>query len=377
MLRNWFKINFRVIALMLLLLFLLDVALAQVILPHYLQADEAAIIGTDSMPAIKRLPVEDNETLGLWKDHLAGYNGYKIVFLGDSIMYGSGVPDDTETIPSYFAYYLQLLVPQKNAQVYSFSLQGCKPADTLHILNFIIDAQPDLVIYDVNIGWFGSKTEMDHPKLADLSGSYQLSRGQSTDDRKASGSVELENRVSRMVTDHWNLYRYRIFLNYLLFGGPLKEQLGLIIDSPEQKNDAILPSNQEDSFKPWYDKDFSYLAKSEGKLGYCKLDRSNPHWNNYLQIIRTLDKNRIKSVFFTVPRNQVLYRKYDLLDEKVLNEKQDQLLSVARQHEIATFDYTWAVKDRFFVDTVHLSKQGNQAVGQMLVWDIIQADIFK
>ncbi len=372
---RWLKINLRVVLLTLLLLVAFDLALTHLIIPYYMNTDTAGAKNSagdvERGPLIRRLPADDIDTLTLWKEELAGDEGFKVVFLGDSVVHGGGVPDEDQTIPSYLAHHLGALKPDQNLAVHTFSLPGCTPADTLHILQFIIDTRPDLVIYDVNVGWFGSPKVMEHPRLAELSQPAAVGGPPTT---ASSRKTDFEERLSALVNDRWALYRYRILLNYLWFGEPLKERLALKVGGAEAEDRLTDP---EEIYRPWYEKDFSVLEKQAGKLGYFALDASNQHWLSYRQLVGLLEQNRIKAAFFMVPRNQTLYKKYDLLDEPVLAEKQEQLAAAARQSGIKVFDYTYAVSDRYFTDSVHLTAEGNQAVARALTWDLVQSGLIE
>lgn len=375
---RWLKINLRVVVLTILLLVGFDLSLTRLILPYYLDADTGkAQVSAGSVergPVIRRLPADDINTLTLWKQELAGNDGFKVVFLGDSIIHGGGVPDEDQTIPSYFAHHLKSLIPDQDINVYCFSLPGCTPTDTVNILQFMVEAEPDLVIYDVNIGWFGSGKVMEHPRLAELS---QTVAKEAQPTAESARKIDLERWVSDFATDHWALYRHRILLNYLWFGEPLKERLALKAEPPAGQESENRLTSPEEIFKPWYEKDFSALKKARGTLGYCTLNDSNQHWVSYNQLVKILEKNQVKAAFFMIPRNKTLYDRYNLLDDKVLEDKQNRLASAARQHGVKVFDYTYSVNDRYFVDSVHLTDKGNQTVAKLLTWDLIKSRAIK
>lgn len=371
---KWLRINLRVIVLTVLLLVAFDLALTRLIIPRYMNAETAGFeVSADVArgPLIRRLPADDHNTLALWKQELAGDNGFKVVFLGDSVVHGGGVPDEDQTIPSYTAHYLRSLMPERDLAVHCFSLPGCTPADTLNILMYIVDTRPDLVIYDVNIGWFGTKKVMEHPRLAELSPANDAQTAPTADSREEPG---LEQRLQNLVAEHWTLYRYRILLNYLWFGEPLKEKLALKVGEEEAADRLTSP---EELYKPWYEKDFSILKETKGKLGDCILDESNQHWLSYLELVESLEEHQIKAAFFMVPRNRTLYKMYDLLDEKLLAEQQEKLASAARQSGIVVFDYTYAIDDRSFTDSVHLTAEGNRLLARYLAWDLVRSGLIR
>lgn len=377
---KFLKVNFRVIILTLIMLVAFDVALQYIILPHYLNPDKGqANSASDAImaPAVRRMPADDANTLSLWKNQMAKESGFKVVFLGDSVIHGGGVPSERETIPAYFARQMKILMPAREIKVYAFSLPGCTPADTYNILNYISDSKPDLIIYDVNLAWFGSKNIMEHPRLAELASVQEAEAGQTANHEKLTGQ-DPEKVLGEIITDHWALYRNRVFLNYLWFGNPLKEKVGLRVTKKDADNQAVtrLTENNE-VFNPWYTKNFDVLKKTRGKLGYFNLNEKNQHWTMYKKLAADLEQKQIKSVFFMVPRNRTLYSKYNLIDDKILAEKQNHLATAAEQHGVKVYDYTFAVDDRYFTDSVHLMAPGNQMIAEHLAWDIVESGIIE
>ncbi|NLV17484.1 MAG: hypothetical protein GXY50_09810 [Syntrophomonadaceae bacterium] len=379
LLNKLLRINLRVIILTLLLLVLFDVALQQAIIPYYLDSNRSSgrIRGTATAPAIKRLPADDANTLSLWKAQLAEEQGFTVVFLGDSIDHGGGVAAEHNTLPAFFSQRLSLLYPEKDIKVFNFSLPGCTPADTYNILSFIADIKPDLVIYDVNMGWFGTKNEMEHPLLAELTEVEEEHSPPLPLPAKALTGAEIEKILTSYATDYWSLYRNRIFLNYVWFGKPLAEHFQIKTTAEELDTDAGNLLSDEEIYKPWYLKDFDDLKKAEGKLGHFTLDEHNPHWGMYNRLLEKLAQENINSVFFMIPRNRTLYEKYNLLDEKVLNDQQEILAAAARKYGAVVYDYTFAVNDLYFTDSVHLTAEGNRDLAYLLVADIVEDNLMK
>ncbi|MGE5418295.1 MAG: hypothetical protein ACM3UZ_16275 [Acidobacteriota bacterium] len=370
------KVNLRVIAMTIILLVAFDVALRLWILPHYLDPGVRSTgSGTASMevPAIKRLPADDLNTLTLWKNEMQSQSGFKVVFLGDSVVHGGGVADEKSTIPAYFARELKVLMPGKDIKVYNFSLPGCTPKDTYNIYRFVADAKPDLIIYDTNIGWFGSKNIMEHPRLVELSKAPVASPAQ---DKIKKKEFDLEATIADFANNYWSLYRNRIFLNYVWFSKPLREQL-VINTTPEEKKQADQLTDKKELYKPWYEKNFDVLKKTKGKLGYVGLNDYNQHWVMYKKLMDEIKQDKINTAIFMVPRNVTLYRKYNLIDDKVLKERQTNLADVAATAGVPAFDYTYVVEDKYFTDSVHLTADGNRIIAERLAWDIVNKKVIK
>lgn len=364
-----FQINFRVILITLGLLIALDFGLESFFLPRYLNPNQnsaGTAVNGISVPIIRRLPADDRETMALWKQTYRKDRGYKVVFLGDSVVFGGGVSAENQTIPAYFSRHISLLAPDKKIFVYNFSLPGCTPTDTYHILRNIRDLNPDLVIYDLNLGWFGSARVMEHSRLAGLQATHSAATAAG---QHRLNKAEPEEVLTELATANWSLYRNRILLNYLLFNQPLKEKARQILNpQPAAVNMNPVMNASNDLYKPWYEKNMDAVMARSYPLGRVDLSPANPHRTGYNLLLTEL--SRYNAVLFIVPRNKALYQKYGLLDERVLGEKQALLAGEAQAKRIPVFDYTYQISSHYFTDTVHLNDRGNQIIAEKLAWDI-------
>ncbi|MCR4400564.1 MAG: hypothetical protein NUV35_06815 [Syntrophomonadaceae bacterium] len=372
------RVNGRVVLLTLLLLAGLDVVLEHLLMPAYFAAQRQAVTGdlggfTTGLP-VRRLPADDANTLALWKQQLLQAQGFTVVFLGDSVVFGGGVADERDSIPAYFAAQARTLLPALEVEVFNFSLPGCTPADAERILAYLADTRPHLVIYDANLGWFGQQRVEEHPRLAEL----VPAAGEGGQESTGQGETveRVEDWLSQAVSQHWSLYRNRILLNYLWFGKPLKERLQLRVEVA-QPEEPRAPLGEEELYRPWYEKNFDALRQTKGKLGRVRLDDGNPHWAAYRRLVQRLGAMEGRAAVFMVPRNQVLYERYDLLDAPALQERQADLAREARAQGVAVYDFTYAVPDRYFTDTVHLTAAGNREIARRLLWELVADGIMR
>ncbi|MGE5398122.1 MAG: hypothetical protein ACM3MK_11405 [Chitinophagales bacterium] len=358
--RSLLKINSRVIILVLLLLVVFDLLL-RVLIPEYINQD------------VRRLPADNNNIIGLWKDELARCNDYKVVFIGDSVVFGGGVREESQTLPSYFSQYLKTNYPDKNIKVFNFSQAGCTPADTYQILRYISDARPDLVIYDGNLGWFDKPRIMEHPYLIQLNPASMTPRFQRILGMQPP-SQGMESTVTRYISNFWMLYRARVFLDYWWLGQPPKEKMKLVVQYGTPKYllrgaNEWTPEKTE-LYKNWTQKDLDSLRGKKVKLGYFKVSSQNPQWMMYEELMLLAEKDNIPMVMFFPPRNRVLMTKYNLLDEPGFNHTQQQMAQLAEKHGVTVLDYTWDIDSKNFVDSLHLDARGNRDLARLLSTDL-------
>jgi hypothetical protein len=334
-------------------------------LPRYVQSDA------------HRLPSDDLQTLCLWKEKISSAKGFSIVFLGDSFLFGGGVRDEDETIPWYVAHQLEAKFPDRQINVCNLSLAGCTPADALIILRYVMDAKPDLVIYDVNMRWFNSdQQKVAHTSLYRLTPGF-IPPGMPGADHPAAERSSGESLLSSFVASWWSLYRYRIPLDYLLLGQTPQQKVSLALQRRSLK--YLLPQAQKDTpdrvelYRPWYTKQYSedeMKVHVGGRLDNVTLDEHNAQWQSYREIISLLQKNSIPAAFMLIPRNWTLLERGNLVSWSGFEKKQKVLADAARQDGITILDYTRSLPDQVFVDWSHPNAAGNDQLARLLTEDL-------
>ena len=101
------------------------------------------------------------------------------------------------------------------------------------LLDALEGAGVDLFICNINISWFARKNTLEHPAL------IKLGDGQAGLDLPGLGLepekptiTPPEAQLSGYMLNHWKLYRYRVLLNYWLFGKPLREKIEDAVKEP-------------------------------------------------------------------------------------------------------------------------------------------------
>ena|GEM_PF-2621754 len=268
--------------------------------------------------AVPRLKSDSLADILKVRNSIVRDKGFSVVFIGDSVLYSSTSKSDRDTIPSTFSRLIRKELPHRNINVYDLSLPGCALSESYEVLRYILDANPDMVIIDLNIGWFGSN-KPGHPVLKNLN--------------------------ARSKNPNWK---------------PLQ-----------------VPAFAADLYKPWYEKDFSSLTKVKGKLGYYMANRSNPQWAAFLDMITLLKNRNRDAVFFIPPRNRALYDKYNLVDDQALQEKISELRSLTDYPGLRLFDYSWEINSRIFSDSVHMLPAGNKELARLIADDIVRQSLIR
>lgn len=259
---------------------------------------------------VTRLTTDEPRAIEKVRAQIGSDGATSIVFLGDSLLFSSASRDDYDTIASSFVRNLNRMLPHRNIRVYDLSLPGCSFINTLEILRYVLKAEPEMVIIDVNIGWFSSNKPPEHPVLANLN---------------------LDEK------------------NHFLKAQPV-------------------PNFPEELYRPWYEKDFSHLGNSHAKLG--RFSRNNAQYLAFLEILRLLENEKgTEAVLFLPPRNRDLYLKYHLVDDGDLSQVYLELKTLTKK---PILDYTWSIKSECFSDPHHMLPEGNRQLGRLLAEDVVR-----
>lgn len=260
---------------------------------------------------VPRLTTDDPVKIRAIKNQIMRDKGYTIVFIGDSLLYSSASPKDAETIPSQFLINLQKSVPNKNIHVYDLSLPGASSVNCYQIVKCIAPAKPDLIIMDINLGWFGNNKN-SHPAL---------------------------NNLNAVVPD-------------------------------KTLKPVKVPKFPDYLYKRWSMKDFSSMDMVNTKLGAYKSDSDNVQWVAFQNAMKTIKDSGVKGIMFFPPRNKKLYYKYNLVDEMLLSKKVTEIMALTKANDIAVFDYTWRVHEIYFSDAMHMLPGGNKWLGKSLAGNV-------
>lgn len=333
-------------------------------------------------PEGQRLPAYDEATLGLWVDQVKKAGGYKVVLIGDSVVHGHAVESSFETLPAYVARELRERLPGREVRVFNLGMAGAAPADVYFLLDALEGAGVNLVIYNINVSWFAPRENtLEHPsllKLKDSPSDFDLqSMGIQPDTPTA---TPVESWLYGHVLSRWKLYRYRILLNYWLFGKPLRDKLAeaqtdprLLLPFAEDRLPDILEERS-----PWWEKDWDgRLDPTNGRIGTISLDDSNQQWIFYRKLLDLIKEKNIPSVFFVTPHNYELLDRYDMVDRQAYAKNLSAIAGATEASGVPVLDCDSALPGRAFSDIVHPLPEGNRLLARLLVRDLAEKGIIK
>lgn len=363
-LKGFFILNKRVFILILLGLLALDGLVSLTISQRFAQ------------PEGQRLPADDEATMGLWIDQVKKSDGYKVVILGDSVIHGLAVENSSETLPAHIGRELRECLHGKEVRVFNLGLAGAAPAEVYFLVNALEGAGVNLIIYNINLGWFAPKENvLDHRSLLQFKGGLSdLDLENLGIEPEKPTTTPVEEWLSGQLFSHWKLYRYRVLLNYWLFGKPIREKLEAAKTDPRQ----LLPLDEDklpealEMRAPWQEKNWDgKLDPADGRVGTLNLADDNKQWLFYRMMLDLIKSKAIPTVFFITPRNYELLDRYDMVDRTAYAKNLSAIVDAAKSHGIPVLDYDSALPSEYFSDMVHPLPEGNKLLARKLVRDLI------
>lgn len=334
-----------------------------------------------SRPEGRRMPSDDLETIALWVDQVKKCSGYKVVILGDSVIHGQAVASGLETLPAYLAGELRERLPDRDVHVFNLGMPGGAPAEVYFMLDALAGSGVDLFIYNLNMAWFARGNTLDHPAVTRLKGApHAFDLPGLGIQPQESNRTPAEEWFAQHLLSHWQPYRYRILINYWLWGKPLRDKiedaqkdLRLLLPFAEEK----LPETLE-MRSPWYEKDWNgKLDPNEGRLGAFYLTGENKQWVFYKMLLDTANRESMPLVLFITPRNYELLERYDMVDRPAYSKNLSVLLSATGAAGFPVLDYDSSIPFETFSDIVHLLPEGNKILARQIALDLFEKGYIK
>ncbi len=185
---------------------------------------------------------------------LKRFHGYKVVLLGDSIIYGAVLHEHGDAawrehnLANILARRIRKELPDRDVLVMNLGMNGALPGDLEILIRLLDDCNPDLMIVDVSLRSFSEdfaapSKRLSRPWLAELDKRSPASCPTSIAD-------SLEHDLKQMLRQRWALYRFRDFLQLRLLGNPPSEAFRDLhdhLDQVLQRPDSFM-NNSEDEF---------------------------------------------------------------------------------------------------------------------------------
>ncbi|NLI12335.1 MAG: hypothetical protein GX425_06870 [Peptococcaceae bacterium] len=195
-----------------------------------------------------------------------------------------------------------------------------------------------------------------------------------------SNRTPAEEWFAQHVLNYWQPYRYRILINYWLWGKPLREK----IEDAKKDIRLILPFAEEklpetiEMRRRWYEKDWEgKLDPDEGRVGAFYLTGENKQWVFYRMLLDTAGRESIPLVLFITPRNYELLERYDMIDRPAYSKNLSIVLDAASSAGFPVLDYGSSIPYENFSDIVHLLPEGNKILANKITLDLFDQGYIK
>jgi hypothetical protein len=368
-----YRVGIIVIILMLLL---------QIFTPGLLEYDDSTSKYSKLLDSDFRMNTSvDKTVLDAFIYHVKNEAGYKIVFVGDSVIQGATVHNNKNTIPAIFENLIQAQYPGKNIKVYNFSLQGNRSSDVYFTIKKLIENKAaDMIISNINYAFYS----------AELLGSASIARPELFSDVMDSDSANrlglkfssVEHTISRRIISNWAPYASREEMSFFLFGSNPRKFLYDGVKNfrktkafdPNYKSLAtpILYSSQID--KAWtHNKPFS-KDKIKHWIEVFNVEKFDDNNSGYYFLKKTAqlaEDNHVKLITFFTPMNSKMIHELNLMQYGHNFQSNIHLIRLElANRKIPIYDYTNAIDSSEFNDLFHMITPGNRHTAGILFRDI-------
>jgi len=330
-----------------------------------------------NQPGKMRLVNQEIESIARVKSELHKASGYKIVFLGDSQTYGSSVKTGNQTIPAFLEQELNRLEPGRQVKVFNFAFKGYGMSENYFLTEFLLHEDIDMVIYNISTSWFNRKDVLEHNNvttLPDLKEQPEIAR-LGIKIARVDYRQKTEHKINIFVGKVWSLYQNRAAIAIMIFGKPVRAKITeyqLRITNPMEAEKKEV--EEQRLSQPWYRKDWpKILGKIDYKFGNVNLAPQNPQVEFYKMIIKEMDNNDLRAMFYSSPQNLAILEKYYNMDKKAFDRTLATLENMTESKHVTYLDYTNLVPDRYFSDSIHMNADGHRQVARQLAKDIINS----
>jgi hypothetical protein len=310
--------------------------------------------------------IQTPATLYAKLNYFRGFDGRRIAFLGDSVVYGRRMEEAgdsnwrTHTIPSHVETKLRAAFPQQNILTMNLAMNGALPADLEQAVRLISPLRPDCIVADISLRAFSADFAAETNRYSrnwlrymQIDNSFDLH----TDDPGWDLTGRIEARLRDLALSYWSLYRMRDFVQWRVFNSEPSEAVRRFRDWLDQRLSAKSP----DVADPL--DDMLLMMKAKNRHDSVTLGDENPQ---VIALRHTLDRlatDKQCAVFFyaTEEKKQLA----QLMDPQRYQKLQSQLKQIFTPYAdrgITFIPPLDSLKSEFYLDYGHLDDAGNAIV---------------
>ena len=340
--------------------------LAEIALPHmvifYYEYRSAYFVPSQRLPHNFKLIYKDFPSTLDYIQRNSGDYDYNVFVIGDSVMYGAGV-NPGQTVAAYLQDELDNLLPGRAVKVWNLAIPGSEPGDMYFVLRRVEHLQPDAVVVNFNMLFFGPASVKDPVAFNWLYLDDGLPRD-ALDTLESVYGRGLDERVGDFLASRWKLYSYRDLFNAILFdkhprdrfvedvnrhmrGWGLNEQVPLPPDEQRQQKLNQLA--------------FMYQSKPID-------ERNNAAYGFTRAALQRLETLDVPAITVMTAQNEEFLG--TMVNNPVFGANVEKVCGLIREHEVAFIDFYGRVPADLFADHVHLNPEGNAMMAREIAAEL-------
>jgi hypothetical protein len=296
-------------------------------------------------------------TLDYIRKHGKEYD-FNIVVIGDSVMYGAGV-GASQTVAGYLQQELERLLPGRSVRVWNLAIPGSEPGDMYFALRRIEQLQPDAVVADLNMLFYGPASIKDPLAFNWL----YLDEGLPKDALAQLNSIyprSVEDRAADFLASHWAIYRYRDLFNAILFKKHPRDKLDEIMNTVNgrlglKKEPAVPPSPEQQRKQKLAQIAFMYQSEPID-------ENTNPAYGFTRAALERLESLGMPALVVLTAQNEEMLGK--MVNNPVFRANVDKVRSLIKSYDVTCVDVYGRIPGDLFVDHVHLNPEGNKLLAR-------------
>lgn len=298
--------------------------------------------------------IQSPATLFAKIDYFSRFDGLRVVFLGDSVVYGGTLREHNDrrwrrhNPARLLRNRLEAEFPGRKVCVMNLGLNGALPADLEQVARLMRNVRVDLWLFDVNLRSFSAdfaspSALLSRPWLSRLDladGRFHLQPGETWSER-------LETGLSSLLVNTSSLVRMHDFLQFRTLEGPPADRLRAL------RNRWSKPDNSG------LDGELLLLLKARQRFDSITLKPDHPQRQALERLLGGLVNRRQKVVVFYARENPEVLE--DLIERNRYKDLTSELRRVVEQYPPETVAYVpgvEAIPPESYLDHVHVDFAG-------------------
>ncbi len=315
--------------------------------------------------------IQTPQTLFAKLNYLRGTPGNRIVFLGDSVVFGDRMKSagDAEwrqhTISTHVETALKSRFPTNQISTLNLAINGGLSADFEQMIRLVHSAKPNCLVIDVSLRSFSAdfaapESQFSRPwlKTTSIDDAFYLR----TKTGKQDYYKTIEATLRDFATNYWQLFRLRDFVQWRLFDG---EPATLITRLRTWANNGFAGDESQEA-DPL--DEILLILKAKNRYSSITLTSENPQVAALQRSLEFLAENNQCAIFFYATEEKTQLA--SLIESERYELLQSQLAGIFATYQSRGIGYIPPINNidsKHYIDYGHLKSAGNALVAEKIV----------